>query len=29
MEVNVLLDEKGKPIPLDQPLANQACTISL
>ena len=27
-EGNVWLDGKGKPIPLDQPLANQACTIS-
>ena len=28
MEGNVWLDQKGKPISLDQPLANQACTIS-
>ena len=28
MEGNVWLDGKGKPIPLDQPLVNQACTIS-
>ena len=28
MEGNVWLDGKGKPIPLDQPLVNQALTIS-
>ena len=27
-EWNVWLDGKGKPIPLDQPLTNQACIIS-